>query len=75
MATVPGPLFGSTVHRRAHKHAQRAFQLSTKWFSHHTTLEELVGGMLTLHTIPLYLLHTVKYLCKNSTQESPIPLK
>lgn len=23
------------------------------FFSHHTTLEELVGGMLTLHTIPL----------------------
>lgn len=51
----PGPLFGCTVHGPAHKHTHGAFQLSTKWFlfSHHTTLEELAGGMLTLHTIPL----------------------
>lgn len=58
MATGPGPLFGYAVHgsARANTHTQ-AFQLSTKWFSHHTTLEELVGGMLTLHTIPLHLVN------------------
>lgn len=48
MATAPG---ASVLHMNTH----RALQLSTKWFSHHTTLEELVGGMLTLHTIPLYV--------------------
>lgn len=48
------------LHRKTFlKTHTEAFQLSTKWFSHHTTLEESVGGMLTLHTIPLYPLHTV----------------
>lgn len=79
MLTAPGPLFGHTVRGSAHKHTHRALQLSTKWFSPRTALEELVGGMLTLHTIPLYLSNVaygeVVYLCNNSTQESPIPLK
>lgn len=48
MATVPAPLF-------RHTETHRVFQLSTKWSSYHLTLERLVGGMLTLHTIPLYL--------------------
>lgn len=58
------------------KLAHRALQLNTKWFSHHSTLEKLVGGMLILHTIPLFLgktLHTAKYLCgeKKNTGKKP----
>lgn len=78
MATVPRPLFGYT----ACGYAQHV-QIHTQSFSaeHKVVLTSYniggVGGWNVDLAIPQYLLHTVKYLCKkkNSTQESPIPLK
>lgn len=56
MATVPGPLFGYAVQGSAHEQTRSiSAEHKVVLFSHHTTLEELVGGMLTLHTIPLDL--------------------
>lgn len=47
--------------------------MRTKWFSHHTTG---VGGWnVDLAYYPSIMLHTAKYRCNNSTQESPIPMK
>lgn len=56
------PLFGDETHGSA-----RLNICTKRFFSHQTTSEESVGGMLTLHTIPSNIwvtLHTVKYLCK-----------
>lgn len=76
--TVPVPLFSRTSLGSALKHVYIHTQSISA--AHKVVLTSYnIGGVggwnVDLAYYPSIMLHTAKYRCKNSTQESPIPMK
>lgn len=76
--TVPVPLLRCTLLGSAHKHIwihTRSISAAHKVVLTSYNIGGVGGWNVDLAYYPSIMLHTAKYRCKNSTQESPIPMK